>query len=126
MAKYDEAPVPRGTSGRWEVVLADEEHDHGQRRLTALDVKGEHRILQELSDEDLAGIPLLLEESELRRYAEYLDLHDPARANFLAEGHESVRPGQRIVARKSVSKAVWEDLIDACDRITGRRARRSA
>src|SRR5687768_15446214 len=45
VAKYDEAPVPRGTSGRWEVVLADDEREHVERRLTALDVKAEHRIL---------------------------------------------------------------------------------
>ena len=126
MAKYDEQPVPRGTSGRWEVVLADDEREHMERRLTALDVKAEHRILQDLSDEDLAGIALLPEERPLKRYAEYLDLHDPGRANFLAEGSEIVRPGQRIVDRKTVSKAIWDDLILACEDVTGRRRKRTA
>lgn len=122
MSSYDEQPVPRGPSGRWEVVLSDEEHQ-GIRRLTALDVRGDHRILHDLSEEDLAGIPLLLDDAPLRRYGEYLDLHDPARANFLAEGSERVRPGQRIVARSSVPRAIWDDLIAACDEITGRRRR---
>ena len=126
MAKYDEAPVPRGPSGRWEVVLADDERERTERRLTALDVKAEHRILHDLSDEDLAGIPLLPEERPLKRYNEYLDLHDPGRANFLAEGSEVVRPGQRIVARKTVSKAIWDDLVRACGEVTGRYRRRTA
>jgi hypothetical protein len=127
MARYDERPVPRGTSGRWEVVLADEERGREPARaLTALDVRADHRILQDLPDDDLAGIPLLAEGTQLRRYNEYLDLHDPGRANFLAEGTEIVRPGQRIVARKSVSKGIWDDLLTAMDAVTGRRRRRSA
>ena len=126
MATYDEKPIPRGTSGRWEIVLADDERGRSERRLTALDVKAEHRVIQDFSDEDLAAIPLLPEERPLKRYSEYLDLHDPGRANVLAEGSEVVRPGQRIVARKTVSKAVWDDLIAACEDVTGRRRRRTA
>ena len=127
MAKYDERPVPRGTSRRWEVILADED-DRGRDApdLRALDVRAQHRILQELTDDELARIPLLPQGERLARYKEYLDLHDPAKANFLAEGSEVVRPGQRIVARQSASKAVWEDLLAACDEVTGRRRKRSA
>ena len=83
-------------------------------------------LLQDLTAEDLSGIPLLPEERPLKRYSEYLDLHDPGRANFLAEGNESVRPGQRLVARKTVSKEIWEDLRSACDEVVGRRRRRTA
>ena len=127
MPRYDERPVPRGPSGRWEVVLADEEPGREDARsLTALDVRGDHRILSELSEEDLAAIPLLAPGTALRRFGEYLDLHDPGRANFLAEGTEVVRPGQRMVARTSVSKAIWVDLLAATDTVTGRRRRRTA
>lgn len=126
MARHDEQAVPRSTSGRWEVVVADDDRGYTERRLTALDVRAEHRVLGALSAEDLAGIPLLPEERPLKRYNEYLDLHDPGRANFLAEGNEIVRPGQRIVDRKTVSKAIWDDLIGACEDVTGRRRRRTA
>jgi len=126
MAKYETTPAPKATSGRWEVVHAEDERAYMERRLTALDVRSEHRILQGLSQEDLAGMPLVPEGQSLKRYTEYLDLHDPGRANFLAEGNESVRPGQRLVARKTVSKAIWDDLTGACDDVIGRRRRRTA
>jgi len=126
MAKPETTLAPKATSGQWEVVHAEDERAYMERRLTALDVRSEHRILQGLSQEDLAGMPLVPEGQSLKRYTEYLDLHDPGRANFLAEGNESVRPGQRLVARKTVSKEIWEDLRSACDEVVGRRARRTA
>jgi hypothetical protein len=127
MARYDQMRVPRGPSGRWEVVLADEEEERRPAESqTASDVRHEHRVLQALSEEDLAHIPLLNEGDALKRYGEYIDLHDPGRANFLAEGGERVRPGQRIVARTAVSRAIWEDLKAACDDVVGRRRRRTA
>lgn len=124
-AGTDRKPLS-ATSGRWEVVLADDRTGYVERRLTALDVRNEHRILHGLSDDDLAGMPLVPEGRTLDRYAEYLDLHDPGRANFLAEGLEVVGPGQRIAARTSVSKEIWDDLRAACDEVLGRRSRRTA
>jgi hypothetical protein len=49
VAKYDEAPVPRGTSHRWEVLMAADEHGVLPRRdrRTALEVRREHRVLHE-------------------------------------------------------------------------------
>jgi hypothetical protein len=127
MARYDEQPVPRGTSRRWEVVFAEEDRDaQAAPERTALDVRADHRVLAGFSEDDLAGIPLVPEGQPLARYGEYLDLHDPARANFLAEGTEVVRPGQRVVARKSVSKGIWEDLRAACAEVTAPGRRRTA
>ena len=126
MVKIDAPPAPKVPSGRWEVVHAEDARAYMERRLTGLDVRSEHRILQGLSPEDLAGMPLVPEGQSLKRYTEYLDLHDPGRANFLAEGNESVRPGQRLVARKTVSREIWDDLRAACDEVVGRRGRRTA
>ena len=124
VAKYDEAPVPRGTSHRWEVLMAVDDNGAVPRkeRRTALDVGREHRVLHELRADLLGQIPLLPDGAHLARRGEYLDLHDPARADFRALGDETVRPGQRVVARSEVSAEAWRALLDACDRVLGRRS----
>jgi hypothetical protein len=123
VAKYDEAPVPRGTSHRWEVVMAADEPPELPRRQrrTAFEVRHEHRVLHDLGLELLRHIPLVPDGSQLSRRAEYLDLHDPARADFRALGDEIVRPGQRLVARSEVSAQSWRELLFAADRVVGRR-----
>ncbi len=133
MARFDGQRVPRGTSRRWEVIVSDEQTDgsaaappEATASLTALDVRSEHRVLQSMSESQLAAIPLLREGERLARYGDYLDLHDPARADFRAEGDEVVRPGQRIVARTAVARELWDDLLAACAEVTGARRRRSA
>ena len=123
---YDDQRVPRGTSRRWEVIVADEPRREDMPRLRALDVRAHHRILQALSEEDLARIPLLPEGERLARYKEHLDLHDPARANFIAEGAEVVKPGQRIVAKADVPRDLWDRLIDAAHEVVGWRRRKTA
>ncbi|TMC75621.1 MAG: hypothetical protein E6J09_12355 [Chloroflexi bacterium] len=125
MAKYDEVPVPRGTSRRWEVLMSDEDatpQPIRQDGRTALDVRAEHRVLQSFSDSELEAMPLLAESEALVRRGHYLDLHDPARAGFVAEGDEVVEPGQHVIARKEVTGALWDELQRACDGVLGRRS----
>ena len=107
----------------WEIVLADEQTDRASRaaQLTALDVRGEHRVLAGFSDRELAALRLLPEGAPLRRYRLYLDLHDPARADFAAEGTERVKPGQRLVARDDTDAGLWDALRRACGHVVGRR-----
>jgi hypothetical protein len=128
MARYDETKVPRGTSRRWEVLVSDdaERRPSSGHQRSALEVKRDHRVLHALPDEMLRGIPLLREGGTLVRRREYIDLHDPARADFRAEADQFVRPGQRVVARDEVSPEAWAELRDACDRVLGRRPLRRA
>jgi hypothetical protein len=123
---YDDQRVPRGTSRRWEVIVAEEPRRQDAARLRALDVRAHHRILQAMSEDDLARIPLLAEGERLARYKEHLDLHDPARANFIAEGTEVVKPGQRIVAKADVPRELWDRLIEAAHDVVGWRRRKTA
>jgi hypothetical protein len=92
----------------------------GPDRRTARDVRGEHRVLLSFSDKDLAAMPLLPENTRLVLGGWYLDLHDPARADFIASGDETVEPGQHVVARKEVSEELWDELLRACDGVLGR------
>ena len=130
MAGYADSRVPRGTSHRWEVLISDAEGERSPtgERLLAVDVVGEHRVLRELPAALLREIPLLAQGTSLERCAEYLDLHDPARADFRAEGTEIVRPGQHLVAQSAVGPHIWQELRSACDRVVGRwpRGRRAA
>src|SRR5438445_3481683 len=98
MAKYDESPVPRGTSRRWEVLMSDGETapEAGHERRTARDVRAEHRVLLSFSDSDLGAMPLVPENTRLARAGWYLDLHDPGRADFRATGDETVEPGLHV------------------------------
>ena len=97
MAKYDESPVPRGTSRRWEVLMSDGETapEAGHERRTARDVRAEHRVLLSFSDADLGAMPLV-------------------------SGDETVEPGQHVLARKEVSAELWDELRRACDGVLGR------
>jgi hypothetical protein len=123
MAKYDETPVPRGTSRRWEVLMSDEDTPRGRaERRSALDVRAEHRVLLSFADSDLEAMPLVGEGRQLVRRAWYLDLHDPARADFVASGDEVVEPGQHVVARDEVPAELWDELRQACDGVLGRRS----
>src|SRR5881396_3159884 len=122
MAKYDEARVPRGTSRRWEVLMSDETVDArpGVERRTASDVRAEHRVLLSFSDADLAAMPLVPEGTRLARGGWYLDLHNPAKADFPATGDEIVEPGQHMLARREVPGDLWDEIGRACDGVLGR------
>jgi hypothetical protein len=126
MAKYDEARVPRGTSRRWEVLMSDEAMSSRPdiQRRTAKDVRAEHRVLLSFSDADLAAMPLVPEGTRLARGGWYMDLHNPAKADFPATGDEIVEPGQHVLVRKEVSGELWEELRRACDGVLGRRSMR--
>ena len=104
-------------------MAVDEQAERPRRdRRTALEVRHEHRVLHDLGAEKLRQIPLVSDGARLTRRSAYLDLHDPARADFRALGDEVVRPGQRLVARSEVSAEVWRALLDGCDRVVGRRS----
>jgi hypothetical protein len=107
--------------------MSEEERAHDTpRRLMAIDVQADHRVLREVPEHYLRDVPLLAEGTTLTRRGEYIDFHDPARADFRAEGTEVVKPGQRMVARADVGDEAWRELRDACDRVARRRALRRA
>ena len=89
-------------------------------RRTAKDVRAEHRVLLSFSNADLAAMPLVPEGTRLACRGWYMDLHNPAKADFPATGDETVRPGQHMLARREVSPELWDELRSACDGVLGR------
>ena len=89
-------------------------------RRTAKDVRAEHRVLLSFSDADHSAMPLVTEGMRLARGGWYLDLHNPAKADFPASGDETVEPGQHMLARKEVPGELWEEIRRACDGVLGR------
>ena len=108
----------------WEIVVIDEDSDRATKapQPCALDVRGDHRVLSGFSDHELAELALMPEGMPLRRYRLYLDLHDPGRAEFAAEGTEVVKPVQRLVARDGADPDVWSALRRACGYVTRRKS----
>ena len=91
----------------------------GQRR-TAKDVRADHRVLLSFSDRDLKAMPLVPEGTHLTRGGWYMDLHNPAKADFPASGDETLEPGQHMLARKEIPAELWDELRQACDGVLGR------
>jgi hypothetical protein len=89
-------------------------------RRTAKEVRAEHRVLRSFAEKDLAAMPLVPEGTRLARGGWYMDLHNPAKADFPATGDETVEPGQHMLARKEVSAELWDELRRACDDVLGR------
>ena len=58
--------------------------------------------------------------SEPEFAARYLDRHDPARAEFAAEGTELVKPGQRLLVRDAAGPEVWAALGEPGVSVGGR------
>ena len=90
--------------------------------LTALHVRGEHRVLSSFTTHDLGSLRLVPEGSPLVRYGWYVDLHDPGRAEFAADGGERVKPGQRLISRDGTDPELWDALRRACSHVAGRKA----
>ena len=112
MPKYDEARVPRGTSRRWEVLMSEDPMSSRPDidRRTAKDVRAEHRVLLSFSDADLAAMPLVPEGTRLARGGWYLDLHNPAKADFPATGDETVEPGHHEVHQDDVRSDLFRHI----------------
>jgi hypothetical protein len=77
---------------------------------TAYDVKGAHRRLQELEDDELKQIPVLPRGSRLEQGATYIDLraHDPH--EFTARGDMEAAPDNWYVPKSEVDYQLWNRL----------------
>lgn len=78
---------------------------------TAYDVKGAHRQLQELADDELKQIPILPTGSRLEQGATYIDLRAPSPREFAATGNMEAGPDNWYVPKTEVPYPLWNRLI---------------
>ena len=78
---------------------------------TAADVKDLHRALDDFSDDELEGIPILAPGSRLQQGATYIDLATPDRREFKATGNIEAGRDNWFVPKDLVDYQVWNKLI---------------
>lgn len=78
---------------------------------TAYDIKGAHRLLAGIEDDDLKQIPILPLGSRLEQGATYLDLHAPTPQEFTARGDMVTEDGHWYVPKSDVPYWIWNRLI---------------
>jgi hypothetical protein len=96
--------------------LAGENHGelgpHPERTArTAYDVKGAHRRLQSMNDEDLKQIPILPPGSRLEQGGTYIDLRAPEPVEFTATGNLEASQANWYVPKSDVPYWIWNRLI---------------
>ena len=81
-----------------------------QRARSAYDVKDAHRLLHDMDDDVLKGIPILPPGSRLEQSATYLDLADSHPRELTGE-NGTVGADQLIVPKASCDYNIWNRLI---------------
>jgi len=85
------------------------EKDEGLR--TAYDLKPLHRRLQQYTDDELKGIPILNPHTRLEQGATYIDLRDDNPQEFTARGYMEASDGNWFVPKSEVEYQLWNRLI---------------
>ncbi|MEN3331726.1 MAG: hypothetical protein V7641_1091 [Blastocatellia bacterium] len=78
---------------------------------TAYDIKGAHRRLSHLLDDDLKQIVVQPEGARLKQGATYVDLNDLERGEFTATGDMAAGPDNWYVAKDDIHYNLWNLLI---------------
>jgi hypothetical protein len=79
---------------------------------TAYDIKPLHRCLQDLTDDELKGIPVMPRGSRLEQGATYIDLRQDDPEEFTARGDMEAGPANWYVPKTEVDYTLWNRLIE--------------
>ena len=90
--------------------------EHPEKELLrAYDVTEIQRTLREMGDDDLKAILVVPEGAWLRQGSTYLDLHDPGRREFTAEGNMVAGPQNWYVPKSETDYVLWNRLSGVTD-----------
>ena len=117
----DPLGTPRGQHPYWQDLNPDflagsnygDRGPHPEKTLvhSAYDVKGAHRALDGIEDDDLKQIPIMPTGSRLEQGAIYLDLRTDRPTEFTATGDMEVGEGNWYVPKAEVPYWLWNRLI---------------
>lgn len=74
-------------------------------------VKKLTRNLEGFTHDELTQIPVLPDGARLQQGAVYVDLFDPERAAFTAEGNDRAPPGRALVPKSETPYMYWNRLL---------------
>lgn len=78
-------------------------------------VKKLTRNLEGFTKDELTQIPVLPDGARLEQGAVYVDLFDPERQPFTAEGNDVVQPGRAVVPKSETPYMYWNRLLGEDD-----------
>jgi hypothetical protein len=85
-------------------------HSHADESRLAIDDKALHERLPNLTDDELARLPVVRAGTALDQGGVYLDLNDPRRQPFKAIGGERAEKRNRYIAKHDVDYRLWNRL----------------
>jgi hypothetical protein len=84
---------------------------HADESYPAVWAKDLHGRLPQLTRDQLAQVPIVAQGATLEKGGIYLNLDVRRRGPFTATGSETVRPGERYVAKRDTAREIWNQLI---------------
>ena len=91
-------------SAPYDGIVLENEH-------SPYDIKNIHRRLQDFTDDELKGIPVLPAGTRLEQGATYIDLRDPEPKEFTARADMVAGPSNYYVPKTEVDYQLWNRLI---------------
>jgi hypothetical protein len=83
--------------------------------LRAYDVKEIQRALRDMNDDELKALLVLPEGAWLKQGSTYVDLHDPQRREFTAQGNMVAGPDNWYVPKSETDYVLWNRLLGVTD-----------
>ena len=84
---------------------------HADETVPALQDKALHKRLPELTNDELARLPVIEQGVSLDQGGVYLDLNDREAGPFKALGGQTADAAHRYVAKKEVDYELWNQLV---------------
>ena len=98
--------------GRQAMLAARDIGGHADRSTPAVEDKALHERLPQLSQEELARLPILQPGTHLEQGGVYFDLNAPDRGPFKALGGQEAGSGNRYIAKRDVDYELWNRVVE--------------